>query len=166
MHDDLPRLAVDGQVREHQVGNRVVVPIIARGLLVIPHQLAGCAAHRKDAVGIEIIAGAAMYFRPWAGLTRAYIYDVGIRIISHTIPDGSAPTDFPPLAAPGFRGCGQIRVLERFRRIARHGIEAPCHLTGFGIVSGEEAANPILAAANANNYLPASDHAWRHRDRV
>ena len=57
MHDHLPALSVDRQIGQHQIGDRVVVPVVAGNFLVIPDHFPGGAAHGEDAARIEIVAG-------------------------------------------------------------------------------------------------------------
>src|SRR4051812_47310081 len=112
MDDDLAVSAVDSQIEQHEIGNRVVVPIVAGNFLVVPDQLSGRASNGNDAVRIKVIAGAAMHVRPRAGLTGAHVNDVVVTVIGHAVPYGAAAADVPPLVAPGFCGSFQGRIFE------------------------------------------------------
>src|SRR5690606_31303682 len=90
---------------------------------------------------------------------------IGLRVIGNGIPYRAATTNRPPFTVPGF-GCHAHGVIFKTkRRVARHGVEAPILLTGFGIVSSDVATHAEFSTRAADQYL-AFHHAWRASDRV
>ena len=55
LHDDLTIAIVDPNIRKQKVLNRVVVPLIARGALVVPLQLTGVCVNSDNGGDVEIV---------------------------------------------------------------------------------------------------------------
>ncbi len=114
----------------------------------------------------RVIAFAARLFGPRARLAGADIHDIGVGIVGHAAPHRPAAAQFPPIAAPGFGGFGQLRLLEGLGRIAGDGIKLPGDFAGFGVHRREESADRIFAAGRADDHLAAFDDARRHGEAV
>ena len=167
LHQHLARLAVDRQIREHDVLRRGEVPGLARRRLVVPDVLAGVRLERDDRAQEQVVAaaGAAVLLVPRRAVAGADVEQVELRVVGHRVPDRAAAAELPPLAVPGLRGLLENRRFERLRRIAGHGVEAPQHLAGLRVVGGDVAAHAELGAAVADDHL-ALDDARRAGDRV
>src|SRR5688572_15749723 len=96
----------------------------------MPFQLAAVEINSKDRCDVEVIEGLRVFplpyfLRPRKAITCTDINQVGIRIVSHTVPERPATAVFPPFPGPclgrGFHGF----VLERFRGIPRYRIKPP-----------------------------------------
>src|SRR5262249_4444996 len=160
--DNLTITAIDAKIEQHQVGDRVKVPIIAGNFLVVPDELAGGASDGNNAVRVQIVAGTSMHVGPGAGLSSADIDNVVVAIVSHTVPYRTASADLPPLIAPRFCSGLERRILERLGWISRNRVEAPCEFAVVDIVCREESADRVLAAADADNDLSTFDDSRRH----
>jgi hypothetical protein len=60
VHYHVPQLTVDGQIGQHDIGDGIVIPIVAGSGLVMPNVLAGRAADGDDAVRAKVVALAAV----------------------------------------------------------------------------------------------------------
>jgi hypothetical protein len=56
----VPQLAVDGQIGQHDIGDGVIIPIVAGSGLVMPNVLTGRAADGDDTVRAKVVAFAAV----------------------------------------------------------------------------------------------------------
>ena len=99
VHQDLGGLALDVDVGEHHLGDRVIVERIVRRELVVPFDLAGLRLQREHRAGVEIVARADRRIeRP--GIADAPIDRVQLRIIGAGDPGRSA-AELPGVALPG-----------------------------------------------------------------
>ena len=76
LHDHFARLALDGDVGQHQLLNAVEVPFIAWDHLEVPCEFAGVGIHRKDRSGVQIFFIFALFagvLAPGAGIPGAHI---------------------------------------------------------------------------------------------
>ena len=107
--------SVDGEVREYESLNAVIVPGVAGNGLVVPLQLAGFRLHRKNRSDEEVVLPfrLAKFFRPRATIAGADINKVGFGIIGHAVPNGAAASHLPPVAGPCFGGFLERRIFER-----------------------------------------------------
>ncbi len=149
LHQDVAHFAVDHQVGGDQRVGVVVVPLVARHLLVVPPVLAGLGVQRDDRGDEQVVAapGAAQFLRPGQAVAGAEIHHVGLGIVQDVVPSGRAAALLPVLVAlPGGRGLLEHLVLVGLRGIARHGVETPLLLAGFRIVGRHIAAHVIFGA--------------------
>ena len=167
LHQHLALRASDLEIGEHDRLHRGVVPVLARRGLVVPGEAAGVGTDREDRRQVQVVAaaGAARDAAPGRAVAGADVEQVELRVVGHRVPRRSAAADLPPLAGPGLRGGLHLGVLERQRRIAGHGEEAPELRAGLRVVRGDVAAHAELRAAVADHHL-ALHHARRRRDRV
>src|SRR5215471_18598970 len=168
MHQHFASLAIDRQIRQCDVGNRVVIPVITGRGLVAPDVFAGRTFHGNDAIRAEVVSGTSRYLSPWAGLACADIDEILIGVISNAAPYRTASTGDPPFLGciPCFYPLGIDWLLERLRRIARYRVELPEFLSGVGVIGCKESADCIFSTAGADDHSTALDDAGRHCNRV
>src|SRR5260370_27852411 len=108
---------VDREVGENDGLSGIVIPGIARRLLIVPDVFAGGGLERNDGANEEIVAatGAASGAVPGSAVASAEVDEIKIGAVGDGVPDGAASADFPPLAGPRF--CGLLRN-ERIARLA------------------------------------------------
>ena len=123
--------------------------------LEVPLQRAGVGVERDHRVGVEVVAGPQVRVPVGAGVADAPVGQVERRVVRRRQPHRSA-AGLPRVAAP--------RLVAALAR-PRHRVEAPQLLAGGGIERGDEAANAVLAAADADEDL-VLHRERRHRDRV
>src|SRR5581483_5868318 len=95
----------------------------------------------------------------------AGVNEIGLRIVGDAVPNRAATTQLPCIRRPGFRRFAHGRVFKGLRWIAWNGVEAPQPAARERVISIEEAALGVIAAAHADDYFPVRD-ARRHRDGV
>src|SRR6476646_8344660 len=100
----------------------------------MPDVFAGGAANGNDAIGTKVIALAARYFGPGAGLSGSHINNVRDRIVGHAVPDRSASADLPQSSAPCLGPVGERGLREGFRGSAGNRVEALGALAGFHVI--------------------------------
>jgi hypothetical protein len=167
LHQHLARLAIDAQIREHDVLSRGEVPRLARRRLVVPHVLAGVGLERDDGAQEQIVAaaGAAVLLVPRRAIAGADVQQIELRIVGHRIPDRCrrrrASTTRRARSWRPARGSA-LRTAATDRR---HGIEPPQHLARLRVVGGDVAAHAELGAAITDDDF-ALDDARRAGDRV
>src|SRR5262249_40637798 len=87
---------------------------------------------------------------------------------SYAMPFHTAPR--PPIFHQSllqvFAAASSAGFSKRLGWISRNGVEAPGELAVIDVVSREESADRVLAAADADDDSSAFDNAWCHRDRV
>ncbi len=163
MQDHVALLSADLEVGDGDLLVAVKVPAVFRGFLEVPDILAGIRLHRDDRGGIKAVAGAigvAIGRVPRFGIGGPEIDQVGDRVIGDRIPHRAAAAKLPELARPGLGRGFQVLALLRLRGIARHGVEAPAFVPGFGIEGGQIAAGEIFGTGRTDQ-----DHALRHPRR-
>ena len=167
LHQHLPRLAVDGQFREHDVLTGGVVPGITRRRLVMPHVFTSLGLQRHDGRQVEVIAttGAPNFARPRCAVAHADVDKIELGVVHDGIPNRAATAELPPFARPRFGRSLQGRALRAIRRVGRHRVEAPQLLARSGVVSGDVATHTQLRPTVADEYL-ALRYAWRAGDGV
>ncbi len=167
LHDDLAHLAIDCQVGEDHVLRRGVIPGIAGRGLVMPGVFARVRVDGQDRRQEQVVAAARTpdLAIPWRTVANADIQEIQIGIEGERVPGGAAAAHRPPLPGPGRRRHLHGIGFETVVRVAGHGVDAPDHVTGLGVVCGHVAADAILGAAVADDDL-AVDDARRARDRV
>ena len=154
VHQDLGRLALDIQLGEHHLGDRIIVERIVRRELVMPFDLAGLRFQREHRAGVEIVAGAHRGVER-SGIADAPIDRVQLRIIGAGDPGRSA-AEFPGVALPGV-AAGLVG--------GRDGVGAPQMLAGFRVPAVDEAAGAELGAGDAGQHDAVGDQR-RHRHRI
>ena len=151
-----------------------VVPIVARGGLVVPVILTCIGVYRDDRGDKEVVTIAARVANvgiPWRAIADAEDDLIVDLVIDDRVPDRAAATICDPCAiiAPCLireffedrvRG-GAVRFLVR----VRDGVEAPVQITRFGVIGRKIAANSKLCAAIADQHI-AFDDARGAGDRV
>ena len=159
LHQDLAIDAIDREVRQDQLLNRVVIPLLAGRGLVVPDIVAGVGIDRHDRrqEPIVALARAAIALIPFGPVTDTEINQIELGIIGDAFPNGAAATALPPLAMPGLGGFCENRLFHGLRGIAGHGVEAPGKLAGLGVVSRDIAAHPVFGAAVADHNAPFDD---------
>ena len=157
----------DLEVREQDVLDRGVVPVVARCRLVVPGELAGVRTQREDRAQEEIVsaAGAAVVARPGGAVADADVEQVELGIEGHRVPGGAAAADSPPLPGPGLGRHLELGMLERLGRVPGDGVEAPDLLAASRVVGGDVATDSVLGAAVADDDL-SLDHAGSAGDGV
>src|SRR6478672_11803812 len=98
----------------------------------MPDVLPRVGAHGDDRRQEQVVttAGAPELPIPRRAVADTDVKQVEVGVVGHRVPDGSAAAERPPLTRPGLCCFLELRLLERFRRIARHGIETPGLLAG------------------------------------
>ena len=164
MHDDLAHAPVDIEIQQHQLLDTVEVPVVVGYGLVVPLQLTSGQVDCQDRTRVQIvdILRATELLHPRLGVARADVDEIGIGIVSETIPHGPTAAILVELAAPGLRGSAHRLVLVRLRWIARDRVEAPCKMTSLRIHGHELATRGLIATGRADDHLAAGD-ARRHR---
>ena len=162
LHDDVPPLAAQVQVGEHEFLGAVEVPAIAGRRLIEPGHGAVGRMDGYDRGRIQLVAAAAAAERHVvrSGVAGADIDQVERGVIGHAVPDGAAGSGAPGmLGVPGLERRDEMRLLLRARgRIARHREEAPAQSAGVSIVCGHIAANPRkVRAAVADDHQVAGE---------
>ncbi len=121
----------------------------------MPLELSGVGVERDHRVGVEVVAGPEIGIPVRTGIADTPVGQVERRIVGGRHPRRSA-AGLPGVAAPGFvaglAGSG-------------NGVEAPHFLSRARIEGRDEAADAVLAAAEADEHLVLDDER-RHRDRV
>ena len=163
----LARLTGDGEIGQHELLIRVVVPFLTRCSLIVPGVGPGIRVDRDDRGQEQIVAlaGTAIRLVPLGTVADAEVDKIERGIVGNRVPDRAAAAELPPIPEPGFcrhrkRGC-----LERLRWISGHGVEPPIKGAGFCIVGGQIAAHSEFVTAVADQH-PALDHTRCHGDRV
>ena len=166
LHQHLARLAVNRESGEGDGLGCRIIPAFARRFLIMPQIFTRVRVQRHDGRQEEVVAltGAADLVIPGAAIADPDIELIQVLIVNDRIPYGSAAAGLPIFAKPGPAGqfgnglvrSGPVRAV---RRIARHGVEAPDLIAGFGIIGGDIAARAQFRAAIANQHL-ALHHAW------
>ena len=147
---------------------RGVVPGVAGRGLVMPDVGAGVGVERHDRRQVQVVAPAraAVLLVPRRAVAHTDVEQVEFGVVGHRVPNRAAAADLPPLAArPGRRRPFQRGRLEGLRRVARHRVEAPFHVAGFGVVGAHVATHAQFGAAVADDHQPLH-HARRAGDRV
>ena len=154
-------------VDQHRDLHRVVVVDIVRRELVMPFQLAGVGVERDDRIGVEVVAWPLRAVVVGAGVADAPIRQVELRIVGAGHPDRAAAV----LPGVGIAEALRVGFGQRLPRLVaglagrRNRVEAPCLLAGRRVVGGDEAADAVLAAADADDHLVLDDQR-RVRDRI
>src|SRR6266481_9835803 len=145
MHDDLVHLAGDLAVDQDVGALLVVVPHVARSVLVIPVHAAGVGIPRDHAVGEEVVARTVVRIRPWHRIAGAPQHLVGRRVVGPRDPHGAA-AGLPGivLVLPGL-AAGLAR--------SRNDIFAPRQLAARGIDRHDEVSHAAVAARSADDDL-------------
>jgi len=153
------RGVVDREVGKDDGLVGIVIPRVAGSLLIMPDVFAGVGFERNDGADEEIVAaaGAASGAVPGSAVADAEIDEIEIGVVGDGVPDGAASAEFPPLAGPGFCGFFENGRLKWLGRIARHGVEAPGHFSGVGIVGGDVAAHAVFRSAIADQDFALHD---------
>ena len=167
LHQHLARLAVDGQVGQHDGLRGGVVPGVARRGLVVPHVFAGVSLQRHDGRKIEIVAttGAANFPRPRRTIADPDVNEIQLGVVNDRIPDGTAAAELPPFAGPGLGGRFHCLALEAIGRVRRDRVEPPQLLACGRVISGDIATDTQLCTTIADEHL-ALGHTRRTRDGV
>jgi hypothetical protein len=152
---DFARLSFPLDIGEHGDLRGIVIHLVMRRELVKPFQLARVGIQREHAIGIQVVAEAAVAVGIGIGIAGAPISEVQVGIVGAGVPDGSA-AGLPGVAGPGFvaglPGSGDT-------------VEAPDLLPGFDVEGGEEIAHAGVAAGGADDDF-ILDHQRRVGDDV
>ncbi len=103
MQEDVRNLAVNFQIGEDDLLVRIIVPLVAWVLLVMPYVFARVRLERHNRGREKIV----FFFRipnlarPGIAISRTNVKQIQIGIVGHGIPNGSAASILPPLAGPG-----------------------------------------------------------------
>src|SRR5205807_4718797 len=127
-------LPFDGEGREHQWLGGVVVPVVSWRGLIGPDLFAVANAERDDGSDVKIIALATQPVVPRRAIARAEENKVRFGIVDDGVPRSSTTSCLPPFARPRRRRPAHGLGLERFGRIAGHGIRSPDQITCLGVV--------------------------------
>ena len=161
LHQHLARLAVDRQVREHDVLRGGVVPVVAGRGLVVPDVVAGVGVQRDDRRQVQVVAAARA-----ADVARSTASRCRCRRRAGRAPGRRRSRPRPCRPAADFHHSPfQVfaafvefgRARSRPCGIAGHRVEAPGELAGLGVVGGDVAAHAVLAAAVADQHLALHD---------
>ena len=143
VHQQLPRLAVEGAIDEHHVLVRVPVVRVVRRELVVPLACAGRRIERDHRTAEQVVALTHGAVVERTRIADRPIHQIEVGIVRAGQP-GRAATQLPGIAGPGvvseFAGTGNRR-------------EAPQARAGRRIVGVDEAADPELAAGDAGDDL-------------
>src|SRR5262249_25388853 len=143
--DELARLPGNLSVDQDVGAGRIVVPHVARRVLVVPVHLAGVGGPRDQAVGVEVITRAIIGIEHRDRIAGAP---------QHLIGSGVVGTGDPHGAAAGLPGV--VLVLPGLAaRLAgsRDDVLAPHHLAGRAVKRGDEIAHAAVAAGGADDDL-------------
>src|SRR5439155_12912365 len=116
---------------------------IVRRELKVPLEPSRVRIERDDAVRIEIVARPLIRVPVRTGIADSPIHQIQIGIVRSGQPDRRT-TVLPVVALP--------RLVARLVR-ARNRVEAPGFATGLRVICGDEAANSVLAAGDADDNL-------------
>src|SRR5690606_2872753 len=159
LHRDVAHSAVDLDVGNGDLLHGVEVPFLGGDLLVVPAVFTGVGVERDDGNGEQVVAALRAACRRVPGCTVADTeeHEVGLGVVGHRIPGGSAAPQFPPVAGPGLGGHAHGVVLEAVGRIAGHRVEAPHELAGFGVIGGDITTVDVFGAGVADEHLAVGD---------
>ena len=134
--------------------------------LVVPLQPAGVGVERDDRIGVEVVAGPLLGFQSGPGLPTPQYVRLSVGIVRAGHPDRAAAV-LPRLGSQYVVGVRRARLPGLMPGFARPGnrVEAPDLLSRARVVGGDEAANAVLAAADADDDLVLDDER-RQRHRV
>ena len=168
LHDNTPISTVlpQGEVSQHDLLRRGVVPAITRCCLIVPAVFPGIRIDREDRREKEVVAVAVRVAHvgvPWRTVTDTDQNLIIHRVVNNRIPgSATAPVSHPSaVISPGLVrqlgedgiGSGVIRLLLGIR----HGVEAPDQLTGFNIIGSDIAAHAQLRSTVANDHFVLED---------
>src|SRR4029079_11194108 len=96
-----------------------------------------------------------------AGVTGSDVEQVGIGIVGHAIPNGSAAAHLQTFRIPGGGRAAHVDVayiffLRRLGRIAGDGVEAPDELAGPGVVRFEVSAGGKVRARATDAHITSA----------
>ncbi len=171
LHQHLTRLAVDLQIGEHDLLHGRIVPTLSGGFLEMPDVFARVGTHGNDRSDEQVVATAGATHRavPRRAVVRSEVQQVELGVVSHRVPDGSAPAHLPGSRIPRRTRFALQHLVGRraigLARLARHRVEAPDLLAGLGLIGADEAARLVLRPGAADDDFALHD-TRRARDRV
>src|SRR3984893_12275609 len=117
----MAQLPLNGQVREHELLRRVVVPFVTRCSLVVPHVRSGISVESDDRINEQVVAlvQASLTLIPLDSIAGTEVKQVELRVERDGIPYRRAAAELPPLSRPGFCGSRHGFVFERLGGGAR-----------------------------------------------
>src|SRR5690606_22885887 len=132
--DHLAGFTVHFGVDDHTLERGAQVPVVARQVLIVPHQFARIGVESQGGVGADLVAaaGAAYDIRVRKRNRGAEEGHVQFRIVRTGGPDGTTPAVFRRNAVPACIHVGVVGISQR--------VETPEFLTVGGIVSGDVAS--------------------------
>ncbi len=157
LHQHLAHGAVDLEVGEHDLLRGREIPAVARGLLVVPGQLAGVRVDGQQRAQEQVVATlrAALVPVEQRGVAGAEVQQVQLRVVHHRAPGRAAAANVPAaVRIPGGQ-CDVLQFLVFLRsqlRIARHDEEPPFECAGPDVVCGDIAARVVIRAGIADHH--------------
>ena len=169
MQDHLALLAADLQVSQHHGLCGREVPVVARGLLVVPDVLAGVWIQRHDAGQVEVVptGRAALAASPRRAVAGSDVHQVQLGVERHAVPGRATTASLPPLSCgiPGLGGFGHGFILKGLGRVARYGEPAPLLVARGSVIGRDVATHAVFCAAVADDDLALED-TWSACDGI